>query len=239
MEIFTVKILKDIDQSCFENLLSQLDGERQQIIFSMKDLHARLAMLTSDLLIRHVIKNKLGLNNEEIRFVRNEYGKPRLIGRRDFYFNLSHSGDWAVCVVDTKSVGIDIEKIDYKNPKIVPEILSPVESDIYKKLGTKEGVTFFYDIWTRKESYIKALGIGLNTPLDDLTVCPKFKSEDDIFSLTIENVINSEYFFKQYFVDSDYFMTVCAMDKNFAKKVEFIDNGLFLKLQDKIELSIG
>ncbi len=227
MEIFAVKILKDIDQAHLEDLLSQLDREKQQIIFSMKNLHARSAALTSALLIRHVIKIKLGLSGKEIVFAKNKYGKPYLALREDFHFNLSRSGDWAVCVIDESPVGIDIEKIDYEHPKIILEVLSSSELAIYKNLNPGDKISFFYNIWTRKESYVKALGIGLNVPLDALTVY--LENEKDIFSPIIENITNNKYFFKQYFINSYYSMTVCAMNKSFSGSITLINNGDLLE----------
>ena len=227
MKIFAVKIPEYLDEACFKRLLLQLDSEKQQAIRSMKNQYVAKEALMSALLIRHIVNIELGFCNSEIVFGKNQYGKPHLIGKNDFHFNLSCSGDWAVCAIDSEAVGIDIEKIDYQQPKIVLEVLSSAELTAYNNLNLKDKTSFFYNIWTRKESYVKAIGTGLNIPLNAVTVLAKNKN--DIFSPVIKAIPTNKYFFKQYFMDNDYSLTVCAMGKNFADKIVFIDKDNLLE----------
>ena len=222
-----MKIFQNIDQAHFESLILNFESKKRNVIRSMKSSHARMAAATSALLIRYVIDVKLGLDREGIAFVENEFGKPRLMGEKDFHFNLSKSIDWVVCVIDCEPVGIDIEKIDYKHPKIILEALSKSEIEVYEKLDPGNKVSFFYKIWTRKESYLKALGVGLNVALNTLTA--HVENENGIFSPNVENKIDDKYFLKQYSIDSDYAMSVCAMNKNFNENVIFVDNNDLIK----------
>lgn len=97
----------------------------------------------------------------------NSYSRPHLTDSIDF--NISHSGDYVICVLSTLgSVGIDLEVIkpitisDFKNT------FSPSEWD--KINQSKKPIVDFYSYWTAKEAIIKANGKGLHTPLDEFSV---------------------------------------------------------------------
>lgn len=87
------------------------------------------------------------------------YGKPCFLGAPDF--NLSHAGDFAVLAVDSLPVGIDIEQkteADYLSMGGV--FLCKEEYLLLEQSPDK--CSLFYDLWTRKESYLKMAGTGLH-----------------------------------------------------------------------------
>ncbi len=63
------------------------------------------------MLIRTVAAKAYGLDPAGISFSVQEYGKPYIPALPDMHFNISHSGRWIVCAVDSKPIGIDIEKM--------------------------------------------------------------------------------------------------------------------------------
>ena len=106
-----MKIPKNIESHLFKqlsNLVSNEKKERMKRLLNSCDVNR---ILIGDLLIRSLICQKYKINNEEIRFKYNEYGKPFVENFSDFHFNLSHSGEWVVCTTANFNVGIDIEKI--------------------------------------------------------------------------------------------------------------------------------
>lgn len=226
MELFATKILKDLGNEQFEKLVACLDSEKQGVIRSMKDADTALTALTSALFIRYIIRQRLGLEQNEMHFGAYEYDKPYLIGNDTFHFNISHSGDFVVCAIDETPLGIDIEKIEYQNPKIVLDVLSEVELAQYNKLSAKKKIPFFYSIWARKESYLKALGMGLNTKLSDITV----SSRNKIFSPVVRFVLSEKMHIKQYRASNNYALAVCASHKNFPEKIERISTDEVLNL---------
>ena len=83
----------------------------------------------------------------------NEFGKP--ISDKIF-FNISHSHGYIALVIDQVSVGIDIEKI-----RVVEDNLKNyISSEEEKKYITDDAS--FFEIWTNKESLVKANGNGIN-----------------------------------------------------------------------------
>lgn len=93
-------------------------------------------------------------------------GKPYLKDWPGVQFNLSHSGGWGVCAVSAAPVGVDVE------------LVRPLKQDIAKRFftATEQGYLAhrppeeFFRLWTRKESFTKALGKGLTLPMDSFSV---------------------------------------------------------------------
>lgn len=102
-----------------------------------------------------------------VNTVADKYGKPHVYTRegREIYFSLSHSGDHAICAVDENPVGADIEEIKVEKYGIADRFFASEER---KYVYDDES---FYRIWTLKESFIKAVGLGLRMPMDAFSVC--------------------------------------------------------------------
>ena len=90
----------------------------------------------------------------------NENRKP-YIKNNPIFFNISHSGEYIVCVVSDKEIGVDIQKITIKD-KVVDKICTENE---LKYPITPE---YFTILWVKKESYVKKLGIGLSFGLQNV-----------------------------------------------------------------------
>ena len=94
-----------------------------------------------------------------------EDGKPWLESG-EWHFNLSHSGDWALLGVAREELGIDVEDSGRRveHHPLAQRFFSRYEAD---RAHSKET---FFQIWTLKEAYVKAVGKGLRLPLDDFRV---------------------------------------------------------------------
>ncbi len=71
-----------------------------------------------------------------------------------------------------RRVGVDIEQADRRTPedKFVERFFSPGEIERYLGLPAGLRAEAFFNGWTRKEAFIKALGEGLSRPLDSFDV---------------------------------------------------------------------
>ena len=91
-----------------------------------------------------------------------EKGKPYL---REYplFFNLSHSGEYVVCAMSDREIGVDIQKCSGLNVMRTAErFFSKEECRALAACGTEEvGRQFFFRLWTRKEAYGKLLGKGI------------------------------------------------------------------------------
>ena len=126
--------------------------------------------------LRTVLGLYLDIGPETVAFQYNRYGKPSLpprLGDRKLCFNLSHSGDWALCAVTRgREIGVDIEKIQPHRATagIARRFFSPREVDALFALPEHLRAAAFFRCWTRKEAYIKAKGRGLSISLASFAV---------------------------------------------------------------------
>lgn len=98
-----------------EILLSLVSEHRRNRIVRYKNELDKKRSLLAELLIQKAVMEKTGLKNVAIG--RNKYGKPYIKDVENFYFNITHSGNYVVIGVSKKEIGIDIEKkgrVDYR-----------------------------------------------------------------------------------------------------------------------------
>lgn len=135
-------------------------------------------------LLRRALGEHLGIPPAGVRFVYSEYGKPAAAGYNT-KFNLSHSGDLAVCVIGGENdVGIDIEKV-----RPVPNIESVFRSissgrelKAFRAMPDESRLSTFFSIWTIKEACVKAEGTGLSETLSEIEVLPPHDDRREIRS---------------------------------------------------------
>ena len=99
-------------------------------------------------------------------------GKPYLSGS-DLRFNLSHTRRMALLAFSRgRELGIDVEAIrDLPDAlAIADRFFSRSEQMALSGISDAERGSVFFNSWTRKEAYIKALGEGLSHPLDTFDV---------------------------------------------------------------------
>lgn len=215
IEIYSLKIDGGFSVEKFDRLFQCVDKEKQASVKAFYRFEDSQRALGAATLIRSIAVDKLGISNCEIQFGKNEYGKPFLKGFPDFHFNLSHSGEWVVCAIDNEQIGIDVEKINNIDLSIADRFFSKQEvQDIHLK-PEDEQLPHFYDIWTLKESYIKAWGKGLSIPLDSFSL--KVHSDGRIELATGNSF--SKCFFKQFDIDAGYKLSVCSLKSEFPKRI--------------------
>lgn len=144
-------------------------------------------------LLRRILADCLNAEPAELRFNRNAQGKPFLEdGKLDF--NVSHSRDrLLIAVTAGRAVGIDIEfrRGGLNMASIAKRWFAPAEQEFFQTLGKPE--EGFFEIWAKKEAYVKALGIGiykdLNTfavPLGEKPFFPNIGKNGQWFFQTLE-----------------------------------------------------
>lgn len=126
-----------------------------------------------EVLTRVTLSDQTGLRAEELSFSRNTYGKPCLTQYPERQFNVSHSGDWVALISDgTEEVGVDVEKIAPIDLQIAERFFSSQENMYLAAQPAENQLDTFYRLWTLKESYIKAIGMGLSMPLNAFAILP-------------------------------------------------------------------
>lgn len=133
----------------------------------------RMRSIAAELLLARALSD-LGLEAPvPLGLSEGPYGKPRLDGRYDIEFNLSHSGRFVVCAVSERPVGIDIERAaDVPMGPLLGELCSDGERAALESYAEAERRERFFLLWTAKESVAKALGLGLSLPLRSIELDP-------------------------------------------------------------------
>jgi 4'-phosphopantetheinyl transferase len=170
------------DENCivkgqfYENLWSLLSDEEKTksvtFIFE-KDRHQYVitrAMIR--LLLSHYYPK---IDPKNWRFDKNFYGKPYVTNPeicKAFRFNISHTTGLIVIAVSMQcDIGIDVECLNRKGNDldIARYYFSKKEYEELNALPKHEKRDRFIQLWTLKEAYIKAKGIGLSLALDSFS----------------------------------------------------------------------
>jgi 4'-phosphopantetheinyl transferase len=107
------------------------------------------------------------------QFENGPHGKPRVAGRSDLHFNLSHCRGLVACALRRNGpVGIDAEFIGRTAPgEVVAYYFAPAEAAWWQEQPARENTKAFFKLWTLKEAFVKATGAGFSQPLQDFSVC--------------------------------------------------------------------
>lgn len=168
-----------LDRSWFplqqmHNILSDREQSRADRFVFKRDRHRYIAGRG---ILRLLIGNfYLNKPPQQLTFGYGTKGKPFLIQSKSkdrIEFNQSESHGTALYAFTlSNEIGIDIE---YMRPvadmqQIVDRNFSEYEKSSFNGLKTNAKLDGFFNCWTRKEAFIKAIGQGLYFPLDQFDV---------------------------------------------------------------------
>lgn len=186
------------DFTIYNVLYSAVSDERRRKTDRLRFFRDKRLSIGVEYLLMHACK-ELGIDYRKETIVTGSNGKPDF-KNPDIHFNLSHSGNMAMCAVSDSPVGCDIERITEADINCARRFFSPAEVNSIIEAGSIEKMNrMFYRIWTLRESYVKCTGMGLRKSLDTFSVCFDGSSicimpreENDRYSL-YENCIQDLY----------------------------------------------
>ncbi|MFJ7939596.1 4'-phosphopantetheinyl transferase family protein [Peribacillus sp. NPDC096622] len=219
IKIFALKIPGEIEPEIFLKWSTKVSKERMEKVSRFFRKEDAMRSLFSELLVRAVISKEFNIPNEEIKFTYNQYGKPSLKNSKSFFFNVSHSGEWVVAIFHTAPIGIDVEKIRPVDIHIAERIFSDKEYQEILRKPREEQENYFFDLWSLKESYVKAVGKGLFQPFHSFSITKKNNGEI-IFAC---NESPCRWFFKQYNLAEGYTLSACTIQAQFPEEVTLMD----------------
>lgn len=125
-------------------------------------------------LVRTVLARELGVPPQDLVFQADIHGKPRVIlpAAATLHFNLSHTHGLSVLAVSRQAeVGVDVEALGREVELLAlarryfatPEVLA------LEALAPVPQRELFFALWTLKEAWVKAKGLGLRVPLDEFS----------------------------------------------------------------------
>lgn len=161
----------------YESLMTDDERARHRRYHFERD---RDTFLATRALVRAVLSHYAEVAPPDWRFGAAEAGKPFAVGS-DIAFNLTNTSGLVACAVaGGGAVGVDAERIDHRGDldAVARRFFSPREA------AATHDLERFFEIWTLKESYLKARGVGLGLPLDqfwfELDAPPRIHFESGI-----------------------------------------------------------
>jgi 4'-phosphopantetheinyl transferase len=153
--------------------LDLLDQAERARAAAFKFDHHRRRYVAAHTFLRKVLGDALSVPPAAIRFQVTQHGKPYLADHSSVVFNMSHADGIAyVAIASAGAVGIDVELHHTIQDLmgVARTVFSTVELEELARTSGHGQTASFLRCWTRKEAYVKALGIGLGTDLPRVTV---------------------------------------------------------------------
>ena len=168
-DVHVWRVPLDVSQDVVAVLVALLsDDENARVRPMLCDEIAR-RFIVSHGALRKILALYVDESPEHIRFVTDARGKPHLAsttGAPAVCFSLSHSGEFALCAVaNGRDVGVDVEQIRPISAwrEITERYFSGQEREALDAISPDQALEAFFQGWTRKEAYSKALGQGVSS----------------------------------------------------------------------------
>ena len=118
---------------------------------------------------RAILAGYLTTAPETLCFTYSPHGKPELTSAPRLHFNVTHCENLALLAVSAGGpVGIDLERLrtDFAPEPLAARFFTPAEQETLKLAPPGDKHRVYWQIWTAQEASLKALGTGLDTPLN-------------------------------------------------------------------------
>ncbi|EGD73258.1 hypothetical protein PTSG_04971 [Salpingoeca rosetta] len=215
----------------FAGAIARVQRDERERILRFRFIQDAKSSLVGRLLLRYLVQEELGVPNAEIELVREESGRPVLRCPEhvsQLRFNVSHAGSYVVMAADSeREIGVDV--MDHRRPlhddverffELMTTTFTPKEWDNIRRSDTHgTALLEFYRYWTLKESYIKAIGLGLRMDLQRLQFAsdPRLShAQDDLMAVVdgatceVDGERLSDWTFEQCHLDPRHCVSVCV-----------------------------
>lgn len=136
---------------------------------------ARARFVAARLLVRRSASTVVGCAPDDVRIEVDDVGRPFVVkSPTPLHISIAHSGDYVVVAVAGRRVGVDIERLPTTPLQlgIAERICSVTELRDVARLDPALRERAVMGLWTRKEAYGKAIGVGLGFPVRTITAGP-------------------------------------------------------------------
>ncbi len=162
--------IQDIAQAEYDAIVASLPQWRQDVVATYRHIEDRRESALSFHILQQALAEEYSISN--VRFIKNAHGKPSLKNHEDIHFSISHCRHAVACIISSRPVGVDIERLGRYKERIARYSLSDEElaSLYYVKhdgMSQEESADLQFTIlWTKKEALLKLIGTGIT---DDIT----------------------------------------------------------------------
>ena len=180
-------------------------------------------------ILREILANYLQIKSDALKFEYSDRGKPRLaksMEASNWQFNVSHSEELALYGFTYHNrIGVDIEYLRSMNDmaKIAERFFSDRESQLIANLSDEQQKQAFFQLWTAKEAYLKAIGEGLAGSLAGVDINISLEPAKSLALLSIEGNVEAAASWLMYSCvpETDYIATVAIENKTEQQQIDF------------------
>ncbi|KAI7889688.1 uncharacterized protein EV154DRAFT_603815 [Mucor mucedo] len=199
----------------FNTALSWLPEEEHESVLRFKHDRDRHLALGSRLLRRHYFSGRLNVAWASLEFEQLPLCKPTLID-----YNISHQGNWVIFGATTKNamkIGIDAVTVDRPNSSSIDDFLTDKEVELIMNNQDEDTkLATFFELWGCKESYVKALGVGLSLELNKID----FRNDHNQIKMNFEGNPSDSWLFHLSYLDNNTLAVVCYGKEDVNHKLD-------------------
>jgi 4'-phosphopantetheinyl transferase len=161
----------------FADLETGLSPDERARAARFRVAEARRRFVAGRALLRRTLGATLGVDPASLVLGTGERGKPELVEPRPpaLGFNLAHSGGVVVVAVARTAVGVDVEVLRPigSAERLARRFFSTAETAVVLARRGADRDLAFLRVWTQKEAYLKARGLGVGMPLAEVETEPE------------------------------------------------------------------
>lgn len=157
--------------------LQQLSGQRREQALKYRYEMGQRTCAAAYLLLCRGLREEYGITELPI-FEYGEHGKPSILGHPEIHFNLSHCREAAVCIINDRPVGVDVESVRPLKDSLAEYTMNDAELNEIRQAANPS--LQFTRFWTMKEALLKLTGEGINNHLKNV-----LHRSDVIFETTV------------------------------------------------------
>lgn len=161
-----VRVPAPLDHETVQTLMSLAPAEKQIRIRRQRVRQNADNMLVGAALARYLLWQEFQIPYTA-KIAYGLHGKPYLADYPDVHFNISHSGQYVVCIVCDRPVGIDIQEIAPYRPEVAASVCNLTEMAQLNVSAERERE--FAQIWAKKEAFVKLTGDGIAGGMKDVS----------------------------------------------------------------------
>ena len=176
------------------------------IIKKMKNLNI-IKRLNEKENSKRLIESTLNIKYEDLSF--NEFNKPFL--NDDIHFNVSHSKGYIGIAIYSSSIGFDLEV----ERKVNNNLINKIYNEVDLKVNQKDNIL---KVFTIKEAYLKALGIGLKYDFKNIII--------DYDKFIVKYKDYETMYFKTYKINDIIFSVVTKDNTTFSISLEDLNEKM-------------
>jgi 4'-phosphopantetheinyl transferase len=167
-EVHLWKAFLDVESPTLSTLTRSLSPEERAHALRLRFSRDRTRFSAGRGWLRRLLSGYLDIDPAGIVLSENAFGKPLLTAPSQHWlrFNVSHSEGLAVfAVARGREVGVDVERVrdDLPVEAVARRFFSLREQQLLAALPPGDRVIAAFALWTRKEAYLKGIGVGFAT----------------------------------------------------------------------------